>query len=165
LAYACVFDGRNWTPIAAGRVSDEGAMVHFTDLGREVVYLPAWYDEHGVHPAGPPFLLGADGLPKTLNGIGFETPGAWVSAVYDAPDQPAELGVAAEPAHRLVAHQAYRLLLWQDDAWVEVQRSTVGEGQSWWEIPPRRLALLQAANAWHASARPWTEQFGQLLWW
>jgi hypothetical protein len=165
LAYACVFDGRNWTPIAAGRVSDEGAMVHFTDLGREVVYLPAWYDEHGVHPAGPPFLLGADGLPKTLNGIGFETPGAWVSAVYDAPGQPAELGVAAEPAHRLVAHQAYRLLLWQDDAWVEVQRSTVGEGQSWWEIPPRRLALLQAANAWHASARPWTEQFGQLLWW
>jgi hypothetical protein len=165
LAYACVFDGRNWTPIAAGRVSDEGAFVRFTDLGREVAYLPAWYDEQGLHPAGPPFLLGADGMPRVLNGIGFETPGQWVRSDRFAPAQPAERGVAAEQARLLAAPEGYRLLLWQDDAWVEHQRGSVRDGQSWWELPPRRLALLQAIDGWQEPARPWTEQFGQLIWW
>ena len=165
LAYACVFDGRSWTPIAAGRVSDEGAFVRFDDLGREVAYLPAWFDEDGVHPAGPPFLLGADGEARVLNGIGFESPGHLVGADRYAPEQPAERGVAAEAARHLAATEGYRLLLWQDDAWVECQRHSVRGGQTWWEIPPRRLALLQAVDGWHAQARPWTEQFGQLIWW
>lgn len=165
LAYACVFDGRDWKPIAAGQVSDEGAFVQFSDLGREVAYLPAWYDEQGVHPAGPAFLLDAAGEVRVLDGIGFETPGQWVSADRFAPAQPAELGVAAEAARRLTAPQGYRLLLWQDDRWVEHQRGGVRDGQIWWELPPRRLALLQAVDAWQHHARPWTEQFGQLIWW
>jgi hypothetical protein len=165
LAYACVFDGQSWTPIAAGRVSDEGAFVRFTDLGREVAYLPAWFDESGVHPAGPPFLLGANGEPRVLNGIGFETPGQWVRSDSFAPAQPAERGVAAEAARPLAAPEGYRLLLWQDDTWVEHQRAATREGQSWWELPPRRLALVQAIDSWQVDARPWTEQFAQLIWW
>lgn len=165
LAYACVFDGRTWTPIAAGSVSDEGAWVRFIDLGCNVAYLPAWFDEDGIHPAGPPFFLGADGVPRVLNGIGFETPGAWVRSDRVSPVQPAERGVAAEPAHMLALAKGYRLLLWQDDAWVEHQRSSVRDGQTWWEVPPRRLALMQAIDGWHPSARPWTEQSGQLIWW
>jgi hypothetical protein len=165
LAYACVFDGNEWTPIAAGRVSDEGAFVRFTDLGREVAYLPAWYDEQGIHPAGPPFLLSAAGELRSLDGIGFETPGEWVGTGQIAPAQPAERGVMAEAARSVAVEEGYRLLLWQDDAWVEHQRSVVRDGQVWWEIPPRRLALVQAIEGWQESARPWTEQFGQLLWW
>lgn len=165
LAYACVFDGESWTPIAAGRVSDEGSFVRFEDLGCEVAYLPAWFDHEGVHPAGPPFVLEAGGQLRVLDGIGFETPGPLLRADRLAPRQAAERVVAAEEPRFLQAQEAYRLLVWQGDAWVEHQQREARDGVSWWEIPPRRLVLLQPEADWIPQARPWTPRLGQLLWW
>lgn len=58
-AYICVFDNRNWIPIHWGRINYDS--VTFTRMGRDIVYLPAFYTKNGLSPFGCPFLLTKEG--------------------------------------------------------------------------------------------------------
>lgn len=165
LAFACVFDGRKWTPIAAGRVSDEGSYVRFDELGAGVVYLPAWYAEEGMTPAGAPFLVTASGTVRKLDGIGFETPGEWIAQHELAPAQPREGYLPASEADGIESEQAYQLHAWIDGAWQALAQREARDGRVWWEIPPRRLILVQSERGWQDEARPFTGRLGLLRWW
>lgn len=55
-AYLAVFDNQNWIPIQWGRIGWWGR-VKFPQMGRNVVYLPVYYKDKKVIPAGDPFLL------------------------------------------------------------------------------------------------------------
>ena len=58
--YAAVFDNRDWQVVHWGRRN--GRQVTFTNLGRQVVYLPVAYTHHDeLVPVGHPFLVTADG--------------------------------------------------------------------------------------------------------
>lgn len=58
--YAAVFDNRNWQVVHWGR--RQGRQVTFTNLGRQVVYLPVAYTAYDeMVPAGYPFLVTAEG--------------------------------------------------------------------------------------------------------
>ncbi|MFO0828898.1 MAG: hypothetical protein U0572_12220 [Phycisphaerales bacterium] len=58
-AYLCVFNGGEWRAVA-GVIVRDGA-VTFHDVGRDALYLPAWFDGGAMVPAGAPFRLTADG--------------------------------------------------------------------------------------------------------
>ncbi|MAW61894.1 MAG: hypothetical protein CMJ94_13840 [Planctomycetes bacterium] len=165
LAFACVFDGQNWTPVAAGQVSDEGSYVRFEDLGVGVAYLPAWYSEEGMTPAGPPFVLQSQGRVRVLDGIGFETPGALLELDRIAPQQPAEGVLPATAAVQVETDHSYVLCAWQDGGWMPLDARAGRDGQLCWEVPPRRLILVQPMGDWEVQARPWTPGLAQLLWW
>ncbi|MBT1689837.1 transglutaminase-like domain-containing protein [Dawidia soli] len=64
-AYICVFDNRNWVPIHWGKITD--GKVVFTKMGRDIVYLPAYYRKGKIVPAASPFLLTNEGEVKTLD--------------------------------------------------------------------------------------------------
>lgn len=65
-AYLCVFNGGNWAPICSGDIDSGKAL--FPNLGRGIVYLPAYYQDKKIHPAAPPFILTQEGKVEWLSG-------------------------------------------------------------------------------------------------
>jgi hypothetical protein len=64
-AYICVFNDKDWVPIHWGKI-DKGSVV-FTRMGRDIVYLPAFYRNGNIIPAALPFFLTKEGDVKFLN--------------------------------------------------------------------------------------------------
>ena len=56
--YLHVFNGGAWHPVAWKRIS--GKSVHFSDLGKGVVYLPGYCSDEGLITEGFPIILGQD---------------------------------------------------------------------------------------------------------
>ncbi len=67
-AYLCCYDPDNisWTPVAWGKVRNKKA--RFEKMGKNIVYLPAYYRGGRIIPSGPPFLLTRNGKIEFLNG-------------------------------------------------------------------------------------------------
>jgi len=59
VSYICVFNGGEWRPIHWARIINGHTV--FTRMGREIVYLPAYYDKNHVVAAAPPFILNPKG--------------------------------------------------------------------------------------------------------
>ena len=55
-AYLCVFNDLSWRPIAIGeRLSDDKFL--FEKMGKDILYLPVWYDGVQLHSIDYPFVL------------------------------------------------------------------------------------------------------------
>ena len=79
-AYLCVFNAGAWRPVHHAIVESsahaETGIARFSDMGCNVLYLPAWHSQDGIIAAGAPFILGADGSRTTLGpGAAHQTPG------------------------------------------------------------------------------------------
>lgn len=61
-AYLCVFDPNGWTPVAWGEVERDS--VRFSDVGPNIVYHPACYEEGELRLMGHPFFLDTLGAMK-----------------------------------------------------------------------------------------------------
>jgi len=57
--YLCVFDNLKWLPVAWATI--ENGRATFTKMGKNVVYLPAYYYRRELVPAANPFLLTTKG--------------------------------------------------------------------------------------------------------
>ena len=64
IAYICVFDNRNWVPVFYGNIRD--GKVTFTSMGRNIVYMAAFYEHGRIVPFGEPFLIKGDGTVQTV---------------------------------------------------------------------------------------------------
>lgn len=58
-AFLCVFNNLKWEPIHWGAIVNNS--VTFTDMGMDIVYLPAVYLDGEIIPIDSPFLLNKDG--------------------------------------------------------------------------------------------------------
>lgn len=71
-AYLCTFNAGQWNPVQWAKI--EGKTAEFKGMGRNVVYLPAYYRKGAITFAGDPFLLKQDGSQEkfdaTLKGDG-----------------------------------------------------------------------------------------------
>jgi hypothetical protein len=56
--YLCVFNNQNWEAVAFSEVKD--SKVTFKNMGRNIVYLPAYYNG-AYYPASTPFILSNEG--------------------------------------------------------------------------------------------------------
>lgn len=63
-AYLCVYDNHTWKPITWGLIKHNVAT--FKNMGRNIVYLPAYYSHNEVVPAGNPFLLNLNGVVEEI---------------------------------------------------------------------------------------------------
>ncbi len=137
-AYLCVFNGGEWRPIHWGPVVD-GA-VTFSSMGRDLLYLPAFWMRGSIHPAGPPFFLTASGEVQPLD--------ASTSATVDT-DLPAKLGTE------------YELSVWRD-GWQSLGR-VVGQagGVRRQGLPASGLFWLVAAGS-RRLERPFSVRDGEL---
>lgn len=64
IAYICVFDNRNWVPVFYGNIRD--GKVTFTSMGRNIVYMAAFYEHGQIVPFGEPFLIKGDETVQTI---------------------------------------------------------------------------------------------------
>lgn len=62
--YLCTFDNQQWRPIAWAYNKRSTAL--FKAMGKNIVYLPAYYKDNTLIPAASPFLLDQDGKTKPI---------------------------------------------------------------------------------------------------
>ena len=55
---------RNWVPVFYGNIRD--GKVTFTSMGRNIVYMAAFYEHGQIVPFGEPFLIKGDGTVQTI---------------------------------------------------------------------------------------------------
>lgn len=58
--YLCVFDHKGWIPVQWGEI-EASSRVTFQKMGKDIIYLPAFYQNGIITPAADPFLLDNDG--------------------------------------------------------------------------------------------------------
>jgi len=63
-AYLCNFNNHDWVPVFWGRIENDKAL--FIKMGKDIVYLPVYYNQQGVKPAADPFILTKEGEIKQL---------------------------------------------------------------------------------------------------
>ncbi len=69
--FLCVWDSPGWKPVQWGKIRFD--RVTFKDMGRDIVYLPAYYSNGSLIPAGDPLLLKQDGSIRRITvGQGHE---------------------------------------------------------------------------------------------
>jgi len=64
-AYLAVFNDLSWKPIACAGVS--GSKVRFRNMGKDIVYLPVYYEGEKMHPLAPPLIALSDGRIRHLD--------------------------------------------------------------------------------------------------
>lgn len=63
-AYVAVFDNRKWVPVDWGEVRDH--CVVFRKLGKEIAYLPVYYEDDEIWSMGYPHIIEANGQIRIL---------------------------------------------------------------------------------------------------
>jgi len=171
VSYICVFNAGEWRPIHWARIT--GGQAVFTRMGREIVYLPAYYDKNHIVAAASPFILNP----------GFDDKNHIVAAappfVLDATGRMIQLGVNAgdlarlcltsgrptTPKKTVAASERSELYLW-DRGWQRLGELPDGrEGQAVFaRLPADRLYwATSAAN--RETARIFTIEAGKQRFW
>lgn len=159
-AYLCVFNGGEWRAISGAPVDDDGA-VRFESMGRNICYLPAWFRDDRLIPAGPPFVLPADGPPVPLV-AGTELESVVLSAAGPAtPD--ADTG-RAKPAIPIEPGASYELYCWED-GWKSRGRTRLAEGSTFECLVPEGALLWLVREDSERLERLFTVQNTVPLWW
>ena len=65
IAYLMVFDNKNWSPVAWGRIISN--QVTFSKMNTDCVYLAMYYDNGQYYAASQPFYVDNEGKTKILN--------------------------------------------------------------------------------------------------
>ena len=63
-AWLCTFNNHDWIPVHWGVI--KGGKAVFTKMGRDIAYLPVYYDRYGIRPAADPFILTKEGEIRML---------------------------------------------------------------------------------------------------
>lgn len=151
-AYACVFNGGEWRPIAWAPVQQGEAA--FERLGRNVLYLPAWYLDGAARPAGAPRLLHPDGRVELLEADG---PAVDVELSALRPETPDADTRVARPRLHVKAGAEPELMVWRNGAWQSLGTRRVPEEGSvtFTGVPGGALLWLVTPDT-REVARPFT---------
>jgi len=96
--FLAVFNRQEWTPIDWAENNNNKGL--FKNIGRGIAYLPVYYSEGNLIPAGKPFLLEQNGIVKFLNNTGKKEE---VTIKRKGPRGPG-----------IVEGNEYELLFWED---------------------------------------------------
>jgi len=122
-AYLCVFNAGDWVALAWSEIHEGQAT--FEAMGRDLLYLPAVHDGETLIPAGPPFLIEKDGHVVLLPGTGAKTTVLLTSL---KPRQKSADTHVETPVSYLEKGKAYRLQVWTEGKWKDVERFEAGDG-------------------------------------
>jgi len=160
-AYLCVFNGGDWKAIHWGEI-DETNHVMFTKMGRHIAYLPAYYVDEALVPAGPTFILTKEGEIRPCVADPAETIGVEMSVttpeIPDADMQMTKPMIVVKPGVN------YELFYW-DDGWESAGKQVSGdEPVSFDGVPCGGLYWLVAEDS-RRLERIFTFADGVLSWW
>jgi hypothetical protein len=158
-AYLCVFNWGEWKAIHWGKVEGQTAM--FTDMGKDIAYLPMFYINEELVPAAAPFILEKDGRLRQLTG----KQGQKITIPLIATSRPARKDTTQVPPETfLTPGQEYELFYWDDD-WISVGKATATDQPlELGNVPVGFLYWLIATDS-RKEERIFTFDDGVQVWW
>ncbi|HOD65721.1 MAG TPA: transglutaminase-like domain-containing protein [candidate division Zixibacteria bacterium] len=157
-AYLCVFNDGEWKPIQWAEIAGRRAV--FAAMAPEVVYLPGFYLNEEIVPAGEPFLLEPGGVQQALTAELAEPVDIVCRAIMSK-----DLDKASENASgsRLMAGVDYELFFWGGE-WKSLGTATAAEEPLVFLAPSGGLYRLAAAGS-DGDERIFTWREGAQTWW
>jgi len=160
-AYLCVFNSGHWKAIQWSE--SQRNVANFLGMGRDILYLPAFYIDDAIVAAGQPFMLHKDGTTKTVSNDVLTVS---VSTSETTSDRVTYEGMTDESfSLPLQVGKEYKLQQWIDGAWADVS-SAIGT-----EKPMAFDALSSSGLYWLVEVdgdleeRPFTIENGAIVRW
>lgn len=122
-AYLAVFNAGGWHAIAWAPLDRSTRTAHFEAIGRDIVYLPAYFADGQLVPAGAPFFLHEDGSREAYAGSGDAVAADLVATGRGK----LQLDSAGRPKSRLTPAASYELFIWKEGGWQSLGKQTATE--------------------------------------
>ncbi|MCX6827187.1 MAG: hypothetical protein NTV06_07985, partial [candidate division Zixibacteria bacterium] len=159
VAYLCVFNSGEWQAIDWGRIKDNTAT--FKAVGADIVYLPAFYIDEKIVPAGPPFLLTRD------SGMAIFNPDKErliPLSLISTTNRKLEVSTDGISHTFLAPGQEYELSYW-DNSWQSIGKSVATDKPMvFFDVPSGCLYWLVAIGS-HREERIFSIENGYQIWW
>ncbi|RKX26415.1 MAG: hypothetical protein DRP47_08215 [Candidatus Zixiibacteriota bacterium] len=158
-AYLSVFNSGKWRAIHWGKIVDNAAL--FSDMGTGVAYLPMFYLNEELTPAGSPFILEDDGSIRELTAF----PEKETTLKLISETNPTIEGSATNiEKSALKPGKEYELFYWNEDCWQSVGKTVAGEEPMEITAPSGALYRLIVSGS-RDDERIFTWDDGQQIWW
>ncbi len=158
-AYLCVFNSGEWKAIHWGKIDDQRAL--FTDMGKDIAYLPMFYINEELVPAVAPLILEKDGRMTELAG----KEGQKTTVSLMATSRPTSKDTTeAPPETYLTSGQEYELFYWDDD-WISVGKATATDQPLELDNVPEGFLYWLVATDLRKEERIFTVEKGVQVWW
>jgi len=160
IAYLCVFNDGEWQPIHWGRIENKSAV--FTDMGKDIAYLPALYLNGKVAPYGEPFILLSDCSVQGIQGDEKKTTSLALTSTTARKQEASTDGIAKT---FLTQGKEYELFYWKD-GWQKLGSSVAGDKPLVFEkVPTECLYWLVPKDSNKEEERIFTIEDGKQVWW
>jgi len=159
IAYLCVFNSGEWKAIDWARI--ENGSAYFTDMGKDIAYLPALYLNKEIVPFAPPFILNQDStmrqiIPATDDSISIRITATTIRAQVVSTD-----GIKMTP---LTPGQEYELFYWLE-GWQSLGTAAANEEDVSFEGVPSGGLYWLVAEDFDEDERIFTIDDGIQVWW
>lgn len=149
IVYACVYNGGAWQPTWWGKVNN--STVEFSKMAKGAVYLPAYFSNGEIVPAGYPKGLGYSG------------------EVELKPDQENKNTIVIQEQDRYLkfrADKSYSLYYW-DDEWklIAEKKATSETRELTFDDVPSNALLILIPEYSQGKERPFMIKDGKRYWW
>ena len=159
IAYLCVFNSGEWQAIQWAKV-EQGRAV-FRDMGADVAYLPGYFADGKIVPAGDALLLTANGDIKEL--IANESATTSIKVVATTKKKLDESTDSVKKSF-LTSGETYTLHYW-NDGWQQAGKATAGDEPLVFEdAPSGGLYWLTASDSDHEE-RIFSIDHNSQVWW
>ncbi|MBL1216981.1 MAG: hypothetical protein D8M59_05735 [Planctomycetes bacterium] len=165
-AYVCVFNGGEWIALQWGRINNSaaaGRSVQFSQMGRNIAYLAAYYDGTDLIPAADPFILEKDGAVRVLTPD--QTRSIEIEIAATNPDTPDADTSRIKPRIPVKQGNSYELFTW-DSGWVSHGTAAAdSEPVSFESVPSNGLYWLVQSGSRRLERIFTVEDGRQQVWW
>jgi hypothetical protein len=159
IAYLCVFNSGEWKPIHWARIEDNTAT--FTDMGKDIAYIPALYLNEEVVPVGEPFILETDCSRRTLFADTAHVGDIELTSTTHRKQETSTDGIGTS---FLSKGQTYELFC-MTDSWVSIGKEIAGEGPLVFKNVPSGGLYWLVADGSDKEERIFTVEDGRQVWW
>lgn len=159
IAYVCVFNEGNWTPIHWGRIEADGS-VTFTDMAKDVVLLVSLYVNGKVQPVSEPFIIQDDCSVRQLSNVHDATARLELGTTTARVLEVSTDGTVKKP---LKPGTQYELFYWQG-GWQSLGKATAGTGPLAFEKVPTGCLYWLVADGSDKDERIFTIEDGKQVW-
>jgi len=159
IAYLCVFNSGEWKPIHWARIKDNTAT--FTDMGKDIAYIPALYLNEEVVPVGEPFILQTDCNQRPLSA---DTSRVRSINLISTTRRKQEISTDGVSTSFLDKGQTYELF-YMTDTWVSIGKAVAGDGPLVFDSVPSDGLYWLVADGSDKEERIFTVEDGKQVWW
>jgi hypothetical protein len=159
IAYICVFNSGEWKPIHWGRIENGSAT--FTDMGKDIVYLPALYINEEIMPFGSPLILNIDGVAEGLESDDSNKISVELTSTTRRKQEISTDGILKT---FLATGVEYELFYW-NDGWESLGKSTAADKPIVFEDVPVGCLYWLVATDSDKEERIFTLEDARQVWW